>query len=564
MNRKFSKLGLKIFTTISLISFVTILLFMGTFFYTFHSIMNEKKAEALMTATEAAEYIDGDEHSNAVALGEMTSPEYLELKNKMIQYKTDKNITYFYTVYLENSKTYYGVDAAITDAEALGSEAFIDEELLKALQGTPSAINLPDEDDLLSAYAPIKNSAGEIVGVAGVDIDFSSLMYIREKVLTGSIILSFVVMLLSMIASVLFSKSITSGVKRIRHFLNKMSEGDLTGELVVKNKDEFKYIANDVNKLRNKTTIMLREVDTTSKSVSDYSHTLSALSEEMAASSEGVAETVNNMSDGINSQSEEIIRALKTLNEFGIKIDDTQESMENVNGQVNNISLKAGESSENLVRLEDSIQEVNTSFGAVKERIRSLETNLSRISEITSLINSIADQTNLLALNAAIEAARAGEAGKGFGVVADEIRKLAEQSKDSSLSINDILSNISVDSRHVVDTSENMNAKLGEQIGAVKKSILSFREILDSIQDILPKVEKVNTDMTVIDGQKDQIIERMDAISKVGEHLSSSSIEISASMEEMSASSQDVAHTAQNLNHLTEDLVKAIEHFVIE
>lgn len=564
MKIKFKGLGFKIFTMTSLVAFVTILLFIGNVVFAFNSLMDERKAEVLEMVIQAASTIDGDKHVKAVASGDMSSTEYIDIKQEMVNFKTDKNVTYFYTVYMKDNETYYGVDAAFTDFEELGAEGFMDEHLPSAFEGEAVVTATLDEDNLLSAYAPIKDSKGNVVGVAGLDMDFSSFVEVNNKIIRDSIVLAVVIMIISMISSFLFSKGITKRVKKIRDNLNNMSEGDLTGELVMKGRDEFKQISDDLNRLTARTSEVLNDVKSTSGNVNEYSQTLSAVSQEMAAASEDVAQTINNMAGGINSQSEEIIAALDILKEFGGSIDNAQQSIQNINGEVDNVNQKADQSSTQLYQLESSIKDVNVSFEQVRDRIGSLEGNISRISEITDLINSIADQTNLLALNAAIEAARAGEAGKGFSVVADEIRKLAEQSKESSLSINGILDNIIVDSNQVLKTSDSMNVKLNNQIGTVRESIESFRSIIDSIEAMLPKFHTVNSDMLNVDRQKDIIIKKIDTVSSVAKGLSSSAGDISASMEQMSASSQNVAATAQDLNGITDTLVQAVEQFHIK
>lgn len=114
--------------------------------------------------------------------------------------------------------------------------------------------------------------------------------------------------------------------------------------------------------------------------------------------------------------------------------------------------------------------------------------NKSQMDNLASYINSIADQTNLLALNAAIEAARAGEHGKGFAVVAEEVRKLAEESQISSKNINNLVSELTKDSKSMVDNSILVDDKLIQEINIVTETVNSFNDIFESINLITPKL----------------------------------------------------------------------------
>ncbi len=107
--------------------------------------------------------------------------------------------------------------------------------------------------------------------------------------------------------------------------------------------------------------------------------------------------------------------------------------------------------------------------------------NIKKVNDITDLINSVAEQTNLLTLNAAIEAARAGEAGKGFTVVAEKIRKLSDQTKNSSVSINNLINNVLDSSKNLATSTSEMSTELENQKVSMNKSIVSFKNISDSV-----------------------------------------------------------------------------------
>jgi methyl-accepting chemotaxis protein len=218
-------------------------------------------------------------------------------------------------------------------------------------------------------------------------------------------------------------------------------------------------------------------------------------------------------------------------------------------------------SNSKLKGLSDSINNVTESFDTVRTKVVLLDNHIGEVNDITNIINSIAEQTDLLALNAAIESARAGEVGRGFSVVAEEIRKLAEQSKVSARNISGLISNINNEVQIAVKTTDVGRDSLSSQTEMIEESVRSFAQIFKSINVILPRVEEIKSSIESINAEKDSIVSKTLDISGVSEENAASAEEIAASVQEINVSFKNVAVSAQTLSSLTNSMMEEVNKF---
>ena len=562
-----NKLGMKILKMVGTISLISMVILIISNVFIFRSMFSKLQVDAKNIVSESISSIDGDKLEKVIGSQSMDSNEYKEIQQSMMEFKNDKDIKYFYTMAIgDDNQAYIVVDSSLIDTSPLGEQYDLEDVMSDAFNGNVSFTSDPVSDDygtFISGYAPIKNSSGEIIAIAGVDKDVANFLYIRSNILITTVIIAIVLLILSILMSILFSKKIASGVKGLRSGLSKMSEGDLTVSININTRDEIQNIAESVNHVRMNTAETLGRLRQACETVIERINNLSAISDEMAVSSEEVAATIQEVAQGMNSQSDEMAKINGIMNHFGIKIDETVKTIESVNSSVGIIHSNAQTSNQDLTMLEDSIKDVNLSFTDTKNEIKGLNIYLSQIGEVANLINSIAEQTNLLALNAAIESARAGEAGRGFAVVADEIGKLAVQSKASVSNISKLLENVKTKSNLVIKTTDNMDNKLNEQITVISKSINSFKEIINNVEDIIPRINAVNNNMNDINNEKQNIIQSVEVTASVAEEVSASSEQIAASSQQLSGSSQVIASSAQDLSELSKNMMEAMKKFKI-
>ncbi|MBN2222126.1 MAG: methyl-accepting chemotaxis protein, partial [Vallitaleaceae bacterium] len=236
--------------------------------------------------------------------------------------------------------------------------------------------------------------------------------------------------------------------------------------------------------------------------------------------------------------------------------------------QLNQTSLAVSKNvEEGLVEIEDLVVisvESSQETKKVYEDIIKTNHSANEIGEASGVIASIADQTNLLALNAAIEAARAGESGRGFAVVADEIRKLAEQSSESTKRIDHIVKELQNNAQSSVEVMERVSKVLQKQSEGVMLTRDKYYLIADTMKTTELAVEEMNKSAASKEEIKGEILQTLEQLASIAQENAASSEEVSSSMEEQTASVEEIAASSAMLSELSVHLQHMVEKFKVE
>jgi methyl-accepting chemotaxis protein len=416
--------------------------------------------------------------------------------------------------------------------------------------------------DKLCAYAPIGTTGWSVAVTAPRDEVLARAGGLKRSMLLISAIVIFAAVMLV----VLFMRSMTAGITAAAAHLGVIAEGDFTRtvpERHLRLRDEVGKMARAVDEMQNRMKALLSGIKEDAKTLAQSSETLGAASEEIAASSGEVAKAIQQVAAGASDQSGHLQDILRLAEDMASSLERVRAELEKVRANSEESSKLADVGKKELDLLVNSIRAVRESFNTVTERLSALSGSVNQIGEILEVINGIADQTNLLALNAAIEAARAGEAGRGFAVVADEVRKLAEQSRASSDKIRDLLTSIGSETSEVVRTSNDTGQQVASQLEKAEKTIKAFDNILQAVAAIVPMIEATYREVDATVKAKDTVLDRVQSVSAVAEEAAASSQEISASAEELSASTEEIASGAQEIMRVARRLEEQAERFKV-
>ncbi|GAA0737721.1 methyl-accepting chemotaxis protein [Clostridium oceanicum] len=373
--------------------------------------------------------------------------------------------------------------------------------------------------------------------------------------------------IIAVAAAYIIGTFITKPLKESFKYIDYMAKGDFTikiSDKLMTRKDEVGELLKSLMIMRDSIKELMIDIKKASNEVGQLSSSLASTSEETSASSLEISSTVEEIAKGAGKQAEDAQKSLEIASTLNHTLRDLSKSTKNMlevtsKGEKENLSGK-----ESIKQLKNKNKFTNKSILEISEAIKRLNEKSKDIGNILSTINSISEQTSLLSLNASIEAARAGKAGRGFSVVAEEIRKLAEQTNDSTNEISNIIEGIKKENINTNDIMKEVKETFKDQNTSISSVDKSFNNISEVMDDISVKVDGARRVVKAVNEGTDKIIDSINNISSVSEETAAATEQASASTEEQTAAIEEVANSAEKLSGLSENMENKISKFKLD
>lgn len=383
----------------------------------------------------------------------------------------------------------------------------------------------------------------------------------RNLMTTGTIV-SILVIIAGVAIAFFMARAISAPIRAVMQRMQSIAEGDLSQEpMQTTARDETGKLVQAANQMNVNMARLLTQIKTMSTNVSDQSQHLTHSANEVKAGSQQVAVTMEELASGAESQATSASSIASLMSDFTENVSVAHTKGEDVRSASTHILSITNEGRELMDNSVHQMEKIDAIVKNAAVKVEGLDKQSQEISKLVSVINDIANQTNLLALNAAIEAARAGEQGRGFAVVADEVRKLAEQVSASITDITSIVEGIQNESSSVTASLQAGYKEVETGTTQIQTTGETFNTINTAIQEMAGNLQAVTQNLAAISSSSQEINASIEEIASVSEESAAGVEQTAASVQQTSSSMEEVSANSENLNDLARQLNAEVAKF---
>ncbi|MBQ8971131.1 MAG: HAMP domain-containing protein [Lachnospiraceae bacterium] len=530
------------------------------------AMTSEIDASSVSIARCMAASLNGDLLAE-IQVGDEGTEAYNTLLDQIALFRDNGGVEYAYTIKREGQTAVFLVDSDPDEPAAVG-EGFDgdDTEITRAYAGESLATAEPYTDEWgthLSAYSPVRNSAGQITGLAVVDVSMDDINANLKGLLINIVVMFCVIILVSVILLLLIRRMLNKGFRALNDEVEELTSGDedLTLQLDVHSGDEFEVIAGNMNKFIEQIRQIVSGVKDNVESSISSSEELSSAAEQASGTMYDLSSAIDEVADGATRQAQDVNSASDNVDHIFASLSGMEETVQKAEDYTESMLDSSKGVSDSFEILIGSIQNSMQELAKVTEEMSNVGASVDTVTEAANAIDSIASQTNLLSLNASIEAARAGEAGRGFAVVAEEIGSLAEESNKSAGSIKQIMADLKRQTAEAIAMVSELNNVMKEQEKTSTVSRDSLQTLFDDIDNTQGTFELIRADVAKIESACSQLRSSIENLSDISEQNAATAQETAASIAQIMEVTKTVADRATDIKELSGGLGSMVSDY---